>query len=254
MSKIYLYLLFFVINFNEVCGQILINNSISNVDGDTLSIKNVGNLGDSSTLANLKQTRNNTPIFLTGVLINDTLNASFDTALFTIENGLVLMLTSDLANSNQVVIKLNSTCYQVSKANNNSLVKDDIIPQKIMILAYSQNKFIYLNPERSLCPSGYSKVNEKYCIETNERQADFWSAMTTCLSEGARLCSWSEWYYACRHSAALGIVNMYNLNWEWVHQSQNEVYQGKAVGRGRCDITIHRNGTQLDFFRCCFDY
>jgi hypothetical protein len=68
---------------------------------------------------------------------------------------------------------------------------------------------------------------------------------------GARLCSWSEWYFACQQSGDLALVNMTN-NWEWIKWAKNEPYQAAGVGNANCTKTVHRSFVNLDFFRCCF--
>lgn len=245
-------LLFFL--FCNSWAQIEINNSIKNIPGDTLQISNVGIPNDSTELTTLNYVRNSNSIFITGNLINDTLSGNYDTTLYSIQTGLVLFVVANQTNASKLVLKLNSNYYPVVKNNSFQVEKGEVIANKIMLLAFDGTKFIYLNATRGNCPTGYSKVNDQYCIQKTERQGSFWTAMSNCASEGSKLCSWSEWYYACLNRSALGLTQMTNLNWEWINQSQNEVYQGKAVGRGKCDITIHRDAVTLDYYRCCFDF
>jgi hypothetical protein len=250
--KYFLLITSFLIFLAEAKSQTEINNSIKPVQGDSLRIENVGIPNDSTELVSVKNARNNLVLFYTATNSGDTLFIQTDSSLFRISEGCVLYVQSNLDNSGSVSIKVNGVPFLINKNNDQALDRRDIIPQKILVLVYSENKFILMNPERPKCPSGFVQVNDSYCIEVNERQASFWNAIGVCNGLGARLCSWSEWYYACQ-KGGLGLTNLTN-NWEWVNQGQNEPYTGKVVGSGKCNITTHQNLTANIYYRCCFSY
>ncbi|MEX2379097.1 MAG: hypothetical protein WD530_00010, partial [Vicingaceae bacterium] len=51
--------------------------------------------------------------------------------------------------------------------------------------------------DTAVCPTGMTNVAGRICIETDERAAaDWFTAASTCVSEGFKLPSWGEWYGA----------------------------------------------------------
>lgn len=235
-----------------VSGQVSIDKSVKSVSGDTLSIENLGYPADSSNLISLGDIQSNKPLFFSSALINDTFAVSIDSNLFILKKGLPLFITSTNENTAGLVVKVNGISYSVKKNNGYPISGAEVIPSKVCILVFNGNHFVFLNSELPKCPSSFAQPNTSYCIEKNERTGNFWTAMITCNSLGYRLCSWSEWYYACQ-KAGLGMTGLTN-NWEWINNGQNEPTNGKVVGSGICEKTTHQILTNNGFYRCCLSY
>jgi hypothetical protein len=215
-----------------------------------MQIRNVGFPIDSTNLISVKDARENNVIFHELNLINDTFYINnLDTGLMEIKNGMPLLISSLSENTGTVTIAINNTFYPVVKNNLQPLSTRDVAINKMCIFILHENKFILMNEDFTSCPPGFAQPNESYCIEQNERTGTFWNAVSTCNNLGYRLCSWSEWYFACQ-KVGLGMVGRTN-NWEWVNSAQNEPSQGKGVGNGGCTKNVHRVLTTNDFFRCC---
>ncbi|MBN4062487.1 hypothetical protein JYU20_04740, partial [Bacteroidales bacterium AH-315-I05] len=104
-------------------------------------------------------------------------------------------------------------------------------------------------PRENKCPTGFTAANKQFCIEDNERAAATWFvAAQTCGDADARLCTWSEWYYACNKLVLTAEIN----NWEWVEGDSNANGSAKVVGSG--SITSDSGATTSSSFsyRCCF--
>lgn len=102
----------------------------------------------------------------------------------------------------------------------------------------------------STCPSGFTSLSNGHCIETNPRSATTWySAATTCVNNGASMCSPSTWYGACSTS------KITNTTTEWLDNIDDagDSWDMKArVGLGSCSI----NNSSYSMFssvqyRCC---
>ena len=115
----------------------------------------------------------------------------------------------------------------------------------------------------STCPPGFVRVpGRNYCIEPDERsQANWYDANDTCMSIGARLCSWGEWHNACLHSSLTvdntgNIVPMLNMTGgnEWTMYPA-AVGSAHIVGSANCDYTNAMGpATASPRFRCCFSF
>ena len=100
------------------------------------------------------------------------------------------------------------------------------------------------------CPAGFTSVNDKYCIQTNENTPDtWWNANDACYAAGARLCSWGEWYVACNNTAGL---NTMTDNQEWVDDASNGSSNAKVAGDGYCKAVGGPSDDSYEAFRCCY--
>jgi hypothetical protein len=248
----YLTIIFSILTF-QCYSQIEINNSIMAVPGDSIQISNLGLVTDSSALISLDRTRKNNHLFFESNIISDTAYISIDTTITNIKSGLVIYLKTLNPNSGKLILRINNSNFEVLKNNGSILNAGDMIIDKVSLLIYNDGVFHYLNPERGNCPNGFVQPNKKYCIQINEQLGNFWQSVDNCLSNNYRLCTWSEWYYACSKRVDLGLNGMIN-NWEWVNQAQNEEHQAKGVGSGKCEIAYHWGFTGILGYRCCFNY
>lgn len=249
--KYYLIVLF-IWSTNITWAQIQINNAIQAPYNDSISIKNIGIFTDSTQLVTTTSARINYGQYFTSTNSGDTLIIYSESDLYSVKNGLILYVKSPINNTGNSHLKMNSVKYPILKNKLSQLDKEDILTDKILVLYYKDSTFQLLNPENPPCPTGYVKVNKSYCIQTTETTGTFWNAITTCNNAGTRLCSWSEWYYACQNTT-LGLTGRTN-NWEWINSGQNEPSQAKIVGNGVCEITTHGTLTNNYGIRCCFSY
>jgi hypothetical protein len=108
---------------------------------------------------------------------------------------------------------------------------------------------------RDDCPSGYTSIGSQYCIQTNMldwTSRTWFNAIDICGDNGARLCSWAEWYNACVNGT--GLANMLNY-WQWTDDGVSTTNYARVTGGANCtardnkDVDVSSNGT---YTRCCF--
>ncbi len=133
-------------------------------------------------------------------------------------------------------------------------------PNSLLVYDTGQEGFYYYNSSEtppawervsgSMCPSGYEKVNEKYCIQNGENSngnLSFWSASSKCIENNSRLCAMSEWVYACQN---VGSLTDKTGNYEWVEFGG--VNSSHTVGNASCTDTQIESFSTAKPFRCCF--
>jgi hypothetical protein len=167
--------------------------------------------------------------------------------------GLSIYFKAAAPNSGPVTLNVNGLGpIPIKKNLNEDLVADDLRAGAIKMVIFDGTNFQLINSATNQCPSGFTEVNKKYCIETDERTADtYFNAANTCFNLNARLCTWGEWYYACQKTS-LALSNMTN-NFEWCDSSTNESGFVRVNGSGTC-TTIGQGGASTNNFpfRCCF--
>jgi hypothetical protein len=230
-------------------SQIEMNNVIKPTPNDTLHIKNIGIPADSTNLISVHDARINKLVFFEVNLQNDTFSIIMDTNTVKIRKGITVYIKSNIANSGNVTLKLNSDIYPILKSSGYEIGSGEILANKVCVLIFDGTSFIFINPELTACPTTFAQPNNSYCIEKTERSGNFWTAVNTCNNLGYRLCMWSEWYYACQNTN-LGMTGRTN-NWEWINNGQNEHYHGKVVGNGACTNNTFSTFTNSNFYRCC---
>lgn len=127
-------------------------------------------------------------------------------------------------------------------------------------LIFDGQHFQLISATHFLCPGGYTGVHQNYCIaDQPQAAATFFQANTTCIAQGARLCSIAEWSHACLLIPAFfGTVS----EAEWVDHAANNtngaklvgvgIDGGEAVGAG-CNFGGQNQPTVPFRFRCCVD-
>lgn len=155
-------------------------------------------------------------------------------------------------------INLNSQGTKAIVSANLSLVTVSVIKSgRIIALMYNGNSFVVINQPSLICPTGYVKKNENYCIQkVRNPKATFWIAQTTCYNQGAHLCYYDEWYYACINNAGLTAMP---TNYEWVNTTSNHNIHALIIGAGvtvaACTTTESETTATTglpQYFRCCF--
>lgn len=238
---------------NNAFAQIQLNKNFS--ISDTAAANNIKDLGTGETTGNLVNAAdlmtNRNVYFSNGVYLNDTLkvNSSYSDNL---NNGSYLIIKSNFQLTRDTLyIKLNQlNAYPVAVNGSTSISRLHIKIGQICVFQFKSDTLFLHNPAQRTCPTGFTAVNDKYCMQNTERNGLFFTALSTCVNEGYRLCTWAEWYYACQKN--LPSLTFMTNNWEWVNSFQNEPDRGKVVGNGRCDISDGLVITTLRAYRCCF--
>lgn len=102
------------------------------------------------------------------------------------------------------------------------------------------------------CPSDMTNTGT-VCIENNERASATWfNAIDACGDAGRRLCSVSEWYYACFNFPSLQLMTD---NFEWTDdRTRGAATQGVyTLGSTQCDNSQVTQDSNTVAFRCCID-
>ncbi len=104
------------------------------------------------------------------------------------------------------------------------------------------------------CPANMSPANTQYCIDDNEQSSgtavNFWTASQNCIAADKRLCTLSEWYYACQNTPGTWNVGMGTDDFEWIEFGGAN--NGTVVGNGSCTTTTTDNLNANYAYRCCF--
>ncbi len=109
------------------------------------------------------------------------------------------------------------------------------------------SSWIRIQDGRSYCRPGYLAGNDKYCIDEAERAAQtYWDAVVDCGSDNARLCTFSEWYYACN----IGITAGATGNFEWIEYGG--LNSGHVVGSASCESMSTDAKGNSHTYRCCY--
>ena len=96
-----------------------------------------------------------------------------------------------------------------------------------------------------------SPVNTQYCIDDSEQgTGDFWAAASGCIAADKRLCSLSEWYYACQNTSGAWNGAQATNDYEWIEFGGAN--SGTAVGNGGCTVTTTYNFATTLTYRCCY--
>jgi hypothetical protein len=106
----------------------------------------------------------------------------------------------------------------------------DLQPDVPARLIYDGERFQLVSAIQLPCKAGFSAVNKAYCIADSAAEAaTFFAATNLCATQGGRLCTFSEWAYACRSMTGfLATVG----SAEWVDHAANYTNGAKLVGAG----------------------
>lgn len=256
-QKIKFITIIILISINNCYGQIKVDNSIQFVS-DTIEKRQVFGLSYPNNLTNAV----NVESYISGAinyyqidsLVLDTVYLSNYLNRTDLLEGMIVNFVSNFINSGPLYISINENIPVILKRNYfDSLRPNDIELGLSYSIIYEGNYFQLTTPVNNKCPNGFTPVNEKYCIQTDEAPVvtNFYDAALYCQSNGYRVCSWGEWYYACQKSG-LGLLNMTN-NFEWVNENCNAAGSALNIGNGNCETSAPSSAsTQLRRFRCCY--
>lgn len=173
--------------------------------------------------------------------------------------GMIVNFKVPENNTGAVSIKLNNLPnIELKKNGFFSLDSFDLSKDQIVSAIFDGSFFQILTKLNKRCPSGFVSVNKDFCIEMVERKdtINWFSATKTCGDLNARLCTPSEWSYACQKAATLNLVGMID-NLEWIDSASNSADQCKAMGMDAfgyfgCDAGWTALWTDKKMFRCCY--
>lgn len=182
-------------------------------------------------------------------------------AVTTYTIGMMVNFKANAANTGAATLNLGPGVRTIKKQVTADLAANDIKADQLVTVVYDGTNFQMVSASGNSsagpapCPSGFTNVNNNYCIEPNERAAVNWvTAHTTCaaLGTGVRLCDQIDFYYACTQAGTLSLTNMSN-NEEWAHGQDNGNPGMKTTGsNGSCSAMAWQNISTTRNFRCCF--
>lgn len=172
------------------------------------------------------------------------------------EPGLALVVRTVGQQNGPVSMSVNgSSAFPVLLGPGNPLLGDMLPSGTLVALVFDGVSFQVTNGvahQWRACLDGTIQVAEHFCIEPNERPLVTWyQAAQTCVQQGMRLCSWSEWQRACQRRTELGLNSMVG-NWEWTNNTANEDLSARMVGNLSCTSAGTRTVSDPLVFRCCY--
>jgi hypothetical protein len=175
--------------------------------------------------------------------------------------GMTVNFKANAANTGACTLNAGAGAVSIRKQVTTDLAANDIRANQLVTVIYDGTNFQMISASGNAaggpaaCPSGFTNVNNNFCIETNERTAAIWStAYTTCAAQGAgvRMCEQVDFYYACTQAGTLGLLNMSN-NEEWAHGQDNGNPGMKTIANnGGCSAMNWSNIGNTRNYRCCF--
>jgi hypothetical protein len=190
--------------------------------------------------------------------------------------GLTVHFNASADNTGAVTLNVNGLGVKSVRKNFNAeLVSGDIRNGQLVSVMYDGSNFQMLSQlgntgGPAACPSGFQSAGG-FCIEANERSATNWTtANSTCMGAGARLCTPTEWKYACVNAGTFGLNNMLNNAREWsdqlVYETSTCDCSGYAIslgynngGTSSCTADFNFNSysardvNENIAYRCCMD-
>lgn len=170
--------------------------------------------------------------------------------------GMYFNLQFTSANSGNLYLKIDQLPpVQLLDNLQNPLAADNYTPFEIITVVFDGSHFVSLTVPKEKCPTGFTQVNENYCIQTNENTAsNFYNAVLTCGNLNAELCSFTDWLNACNNVTTL--MNMTD-NYEWVNSASNNTNEFKVMGEDLsgvfgCNKTFTHITSTFNNFRCCY--
>ncbi len=189
----------------------------------------------------------------------DSIDLSLSPSISTYLPGSQVMFFAPSSNTDSVLVNVDGLGFvPLNKGYGVKLDSGDLKAGLVVNAIYDGTQFIILSELNKSCPSGYTSVNDYYCIHIDEQadSVDYWQAIVACADENARLCTWSEWYNACR-KLGTSLNNMID-NWEFVDGAQNYLAasptktRAKLAGEFACEEGSGGNPTVPRAYRCCY--
>lgn len=174
--------------------------------------------------------------------------------------GMAITVVPTLTNEAAATVDLNGLGPRfIVKQGNVVLAAGELEPQVPVRVMYDGEYFQLISSVQLQCPEGLSAVTKEYCISDNAVEAtSYFTAAAQCAAQGTRLCTISEWAFACRSMPGF-LATVQEA--EWVDHAANYTNGAKLVGAG-IDGEDVASGTGCAFggqdvptsnhkYRCC---
>jgi hypothetical protein len=172
--------------------------------------------------------------------------------------GMIVNFKATVNNTGPVQLQINNLSVAPLKKNGYlDLDSLDLVAGQPVTAIYDGANFQVLSRLNKKCPNGFVDVNADYCIEIVERDTINWfAAVKSCGDFNARLCTQSEWVFACQKSSVLNLLNMTD-NMEWIDSAGNSGDNCKTMGMDQfgtpgCNSGYSRTFNLNKSFRCCY--
>jgi hypothetical protein len=254
MKNIFFILFLFFI-YSDSSAQIEISKPVIFIDPDDQNsiIDGLAPTTDPGDLVNAKEIILNRHIYASANISGDTLKASFPVNFEEYYLGMRIYIKFPDTESQHVkYLKIDNLDPVIIIRGTTMAIKNDWKKEQIFTFIYSGSSFILLKRKLRECPDNFLEINNSYCISKEELGTGFFhEAVVACNNLNARLCTWSEWTYACFiHISSL--QNMIN-DFEWIDSGAVSESGAKVTGGGTCRYNGSRNTTtQISSIRCCY--
>lgn len=167
-------------------------------------------------------------------------------------DGLLLRFRAEQALYGKLYINLDGLGpFPFVRPDGLSIALGQLIAGSVAEIVLVDDRFILLNAPESGCPSGFTQVNARYCIETMPpTTTGSWPwAASRCANLGGKLCTWGEYVGACMLVGG-ELANMF-VEWEWIDDTSNHTHGADQVGRATCRSQRTQLFTIAARARCC---
>lgn len=173
--------------------------------------------------------------------------------------GMVINFKISEKNTGPVKIRLSNLPFMDLRKNGIIPLDSFDLDKGLLVTAiFDGDMFQVISPLNRKCPDGFASVNKDFCIQVKEvaDTVDWFIATKTCGDMGARLCTQSEWVYACQKTQLLNLINIFD-NTEWIDTAGNSVNEAKAMGvdfegNHNCRSGQTAPVSNKNTFRCCY--
>lgn len=145
--------------------------------------------------------------------------------------GMAVTVVPMVTNSAAATLDLNGLGPRfIVKQGSVALAAGDLEPQVPVRVIYDGEHFQLISSVQLHCPEGQSVVTREYCISDSAFAAtSYFNAAAQCAVQGTRLCTFSEWAFACRSMPGF-LATVQEA--EWVDHAANYTNGAKLVGAG----------------------
>jgi hypothetical protein len=257
-NKIYISIFAFILGFTPAIAQIEIDNKITftGLTPPDNTIEGIDSTLNSTSILKLEFLQNNKLIYAANIGGSDSINLLLTPPISQYKPGTQVIFKANSKNSSSVHLNINGLGYiELIKEGKYPLTGGNLESGLLVYAIYDGVNFQLISETAKSCPTGFISVNDKYCIEINERPASlFHLAAINCGNINAHICDWAEWHFACRNTN-LNLQNMTG-NWEWINSGAVNQISAKVVGQSDCFLSSSRSARPADNiqlnYRCCY--
>ena len=241
---------------NFALAQVEINKPIVFTAKDDVNnvVKNISTTSDSD-LISAKEAIFNQYQYAVTSLVSDTIYAKFTPEISELNIGLKIYLKLSSSNYSITYIKIDNLPKKRIYINHNSDISSNLNNDEVIVAIYDGTSFQIIKniDQQKTCPSGFVEINNSYCVsQFRQGPGNFKDNYDYCRDQNARICSWAEWYYACKNNSGQ-IIDMELSGNEWTNSGGNNSNSAKVAGNNRCEANGFGDIQSGSFyFRCCF--